>query len=170
MTKTGEPVATVGGEEGGRGAIVVDDNLAQDPNYPPGDSETHAQIGKIEPGRDIFAQEPIKEVKSHVQDNMNDEFLDKVVSTVVPVNGGAGTKQKASSVVDEIPPHDDTRMVNTQTESVKEDKQADPDSAGSGEVLKEHGPVIEEIAQADRVREELFHERDEGSLSVPESS
>lgn len=59
--KSNVPIATIGGEPGGRAAIVVDAPVA-----PPPPAEVHTSIvlGKAEPGRDIFAGEPVKDIQS----------------------------------------------------------------------------------------------------------
>lgn len=166
MTKHGEAVVTVGGEEGGRGAIVVDDKLGEESGHLPGDSETQVPVGKVEPGRDIFAPGIVKEVKSQPQDNLSEEGVEKVISTIVV------TGQNDLSTTETPTAHDDSSTQTTMdslTEAAQDDKRTDPASTDSGEVLREQGPVIEEIAQADRVRAELFHERAEEPV-VSESS
>jgi len=65
LTKAKISVATIGGEPGGRAAIVVEDKLGQNANIPPAEEQhTSIFVGKAEPGRDIFAGEPVKDIKS----------------------------------------------------------------------------------------------------------
>jgi hypothetical protein len=53
---------------------------------------------------------------------------------------------------------------------VKDDSErTEPPSEGSQEVPKEQGPVVEEVAQADRVREELFHENEKEAQETTDS-
>jgi dolichyl-phosphate-mannose-protein mannosyltransferase len=82
------PVSTVGGE--GRAPIVVQDKNAAVP--PPANPETSPVLGMPEPGRDIFADQPVKDIKSDglafakkaaaaAADNDKDKE-EKVISTV----------------------------------------------------------------------------------------
>ena len=58
-------LSTVGGEQGGRAPIVIEDkNIQQAVGVAPENVETMADPGKPEPGRDIFAGEPVKDIKS----------------------------------------------------------------------------------------------------------
>ena len=56
-------LSTVGGEEGGRAPIVIEDKNIQ-AAAPHENVETMADPGKAEPGRDIFAGEPVNDIKS----------------------------------------------------------------------------------------------------------
>ena len=58
-------LSTIGGEQGGRAPIVVEDKNIQAAGAPE-KVETMADPGKAEPGRDIFAGEPLKDRKSSI--------------------------------------------------------------------------------------------------------
>ena len=57
-------LSTVGGEQGGRAPIVIEDKNIQAADAAPEKVETMADPGKAEPGRDIFAGEAVKDIKS----------------------------------------------------------------------------------------------------------
>jgi len=89
--------ATIGGEPGGRLPVVVDD-LPE--SVPVADAETSIAIplGAAEPGRDIFAQEEVKEAKSvPPSSNIVPPEEDKRVVSVVSVGGNVHIVQEASS-------------------------------------------------------------------------
>jgi len=174
-TKVIAPVAVVGGEEGGRAAIQVHDELAQDPKNPPGDSSTHVLLGQAEPGHDMFAADG-EDVKSRpVDPPKEEEEQSKVVSAMDAAKKQVEPKvkqpavkqeeQKKESVAGGIPePHVEDDMDNgtTVTTSVQSAESVVPDSGEkaepTSEVLQEQGPVVEEVAEAERVRDELFNE------------
>jgi dolichyl-phosphate-mannose-protein mannosyltransferase len=60
--KSDPPVATIGGEPGGRPPVVVDEQI---PVMPIEKEQTTVAFGQAEPGVDIFAGEPIKDIKSN---------------------------------------------------------------------------------------------------------
>ena len=65
IAKSVAPIlSTVGGEQGGRAPIVVEDKNIQAADTAPEKIETMADPGKAEPGRDIFAGEAVKDIKS----------------------------------------------------------------------------------------------------------
>jgi dolichyl-phosphate-mannose-protein mannosyltransferase len=175
-TKPNVPVAVVGGEEGGRAPIVVHDNLAQDQNNPPDESGTQVPIGQAEPGHDIFAAGLVPELKSQDISKADEEVSEeKVVSTMEA--GTSEVKQEETVPApanNQTPPKEDSSQntidsSTTPTESTMgstEEKPADP-SRDSEEVLKEHGPAVEEDAEADRVRDELFREQERPDGAVP---
>jgi dolichyl-phosphate-mannose-protein mannosyltransferase len=55
------PVATVGGEPGGRPPVLVNDQI---PKIPVEKEQTTVAFGKAEPGVDIFAGDAVKDIKS----------------------------------------------------------------------------------------------------------
>lgn len=181
----------VGGEEGGRAPIVVEDKLAQDPNNPPGDSSTHVIVGQAEPGHDFFAVAQENEAKSHAVEPSQEEIEDKVVSTMEAAKKKASALQESTQPIVQqeekkdvvqqeekkepvaaIPePHVEdavdvgtTSTTATSATSVAPAESIVPESESKtgektdleGGVMQEHGPVVEEVAEADRVREELF--------------
>jgi dolichyl-phosphate-mannose-protein mannosyltransferase len=136
------PLATIGGEPAGRGAIVVQDNVGQAPDVPPKAEETAVDAGKAEPGRDIFAQQPQPEVMSKEKaveaPAENDE--PKAISSV-----GLPSGDGPSEILADKPLNDALSgavMGNT----------------AAAEKLKVQGPPEAEQAEADEVRQELFPE------------
>lgn len=112
-----------------------------------------------------------EDVKSRpVDPSKEEEEQSKVVSTMEAVEKQAEPKekqpavkqeeQKKESVAGGIPePHvedavDDATSVQS-AESVVSDSGEKADS--TSEVLQEQGPVVEEVAEAERVRDELFN-------------
>lgn len=171
------PVATksgvasiVGGD--GRAAIVVDDGAPAGGN-PPASESSIRFAGHPEPGHDVFAAQPVDPFKSQaVQDEeARQPPEEKVVSTV------AVTAAKVANInelvnLKTIPDGPDTRIPAgdestpsgnpDQSDEKPGDRSTSNDSntssKGELEPQKEHGPVVEEVAEADRVRAELFDE------------
>lgn len=93
-------MATIGGEPGGRAAIVVEDKLGQDAIAPPEDEQSTAvPIGAPEPGRDVFAKDKQKEIKSQMialQDvpaNADEKEISAVTFTAAPEVVAEGKKE-----------------------------------------------------------------------------
>jgi len=171
-TKVGV-ASIVGGD--GRAAIVVDDAPSAEGN-PPGSETSVLLVGQPEPGRDVFAAGPIDPVKSQaIQDEeAKQPPEDKVVSTVavtaakvVNVDDLAGANKASDSSDTPISPSDQSTSTRN---SDKSDQKTEDRPAGDGtpseekpasdkepEPPKEQGPVVEEVAEADRVRAELFN-------------
>lgn len=185
------PVATkvgvasiVGGD--GRAPIIVDDAPPAGGNPPV--SETSVRLaGHPEPGRNVFAAEPIDPAKSQAvqDDEAKQPPEEKVVSTVAAAaaarianvdelaNLTEHPESSVSPLNDESTPSGsmDQTEEKPQDESTSGDISAssdeEPASTNEPEPPKEHGPVVEEIAEADRVRAELFEENpDQGVEAV----
>ncbi len=148
------PVATIGGEPDGRGAIVVQD-LGQAPNVPQGE-QTNVDAGKAEPGRDIFAPAPKGDVKS--ENNVISSFIEDNEPKAISVIG-------LSSHSDVLPMQDETALekpVESAPAISHQDGSPSPSgdasSPTSSEVVKAkvQGPMDAEQAEADEVRQELF--------------
>jgi len=143
------PLATIGGEPDGRGAIVVEDKLGQAPDVAPPAEETTVDAGKAEPGRDIFAQPPQADIMSKEKGTPppaeNDE--PKAISSVgLPSDSEASeTPSDKSSSVDRS-----DALSSAVIGSSVADAQA--------EKAKVQGPPDAEQAEADEVRQELFPE------------
>ncbi|KZP02915.1 hypothetical protein FIBSPDRAFT_769763, partial [Athelia psychrophila] len=135
------PVVTIGGEDGGRAPVVVDDNIV-----PVGEAESTTSVGFgiAEPGKDIFAGEPARDIKSNAGTPklVPAEPLDeKVVSSTVVVSS---SKNAETSV-------EEAKLV-IQTASV-------PDSTTEPALVKgPAGPLDEVAAEADRVAKDLYPE------------
>ncbi|KIO12011.1 glycosyltransferase family 39 protein [Pisolithus tinctorius Marx 270] len=76
------PGATIGGEPGGRAAVIVDDVV--DVPVAGGETSTMISLGGAEPGQDVFAQGEIKEAKSSQPrpEVVSSEENERVVSVV----------------------------------------------------------------------------------------
>lgn len=143
------PLATIGGEPDGRGAIVVEDKLGQAPNVAPPAEETTVDAGKAEPGRDIFAKPPQPDVMSKEKaippPAENDE--PKAISSV-----GLPSDSEASET-----PSDKSSSVDRGDALSSADIGNSVDNA-QPEKAKVQGPPDAEQAEADEVRQELFPE------------
>jgi len=177
----------VGGD--GRAAIVVDDAPPAGGN-PPGSESSVILAGQPEPGRDVFAAEPIDPVKS--QGVRDDEAKqppdDKLVSTVaagaaqvINIDDLAKANKPSEGSDTPISPSDELTSTGNsdKPEGKSEDKSTsdgsstsskeEPASTKEPEPLKEQGPVVEEVAEADRVRAELFNENPDQGVEAAEA-
>lgn len=158
----------VGGD--GRAAIVVDDAPPAGGN-PPASESSIRHAGHPEPGRDVFAAEPIDPAKSQAirDEEARQPPEEKVVSTVAVVgarvvNADELAKKLAEDADTHILPSDESTPSGNSDQSNEkpEDGSTSGDSSTSSggelEPQKEQGPVLEEVAEADRVRAELFNE------------
>lgn len=159
------PLATIGGEPDGRGAIVVEDNIGQAPNAPQVQAEgTEVNPAKAEPGRDIFAQHPKVDIKSEDMvippPVVNDE--PKAISSV-GATSSSEDPQKHDEKTSETPAGEPSLATtgentpssssdNTLSSIVEESAVPSPEVAKP----KAHGPLDAEQAEADEVRQELF--------------
>lgn len=164
----------VGGD--GRAAIAVD-NAPPAGGNPPASESSVILVGQPEPGRDVFAAEPIDAAKSQGvrDDEAKQPPEDKFVSTVAAVAAkvaniddlAKANKPSDTSGTPTSPSDESTSTGNSdKPEEKSEDKPTSDDSSTSSEgepattkepePLKEQGPVVEEVAEADRVRAELF--------------
>jgi dolichyl-phosphate-mannose-protein mannosyltransferase len=149
------PVATVGGEPGGRAAVVVDDvHAAADGGQEQGTSTVIG--GQAEPGRNVF-EKPVEGVKS----------------AGVPVAGGdaegeVGGEPKVISVIAQQqqvqqPKEGDNGDKAVKVE-IKEQKKTEEQTAtdsqarvpGGGGGGKPVGPLAEAEAEAEKVAQELY--------------
>ena len=168
-TKAGV-ASIVGGD--GRAPIVVDDVPPVGGNLPASES-TVRFAGHPEPGHDVFAAQPIDPVKSQaVQDEeARQPPEEKVVSTVgvmaakvVNVDEVFQLEKLLDNPDTIIPPSDkpassgNSDQLDEKSEDRPTSDETSTSSEGEPEPQKEHGPVVEEIAEADRVRAELFDE------------
>lgn len=146
---------------------------------PPASESSVIFAGQPEPGRDVFAAEPIDPAKSQgIQDEeAKQPPEDKLVSTVaaaaakvINIDDLAKANKPSDGSSPPISSSDgptSTRNPDKPAEK-SEDKltsddnstsfEEEPASAKEPEPLKEQGPVVEEVAEADRVRAELFNE------------
>lgn len=168
------PLATIGGEPDGRGAIVVEDNLGQAPNAPQAHAEeTTVNPGKAEPGRDIFAPHPQIDIKSEnmaiPQPAVDDE--PKAISSVGAASSSENletheekTAETPGGEPSSAATGEHTPSSSSSSSDVSLSSGAAESAAPSPEVAKAkvQGPLDAEQAEADEVRQELFpdaHER-----------
>jgi dolichyl-phosphate-mannose-protein mannosyltransferase len=157
------PVATIGGEPGGRAPIVVPDMEKIDHA---GDEHTSIAEGKAEPGHDIFAGEVVKDVKSeaplHPLPPVDDREIISVITTGTTAatsegtdsatNSDTSTSEGSSSVTttsSESPNTAGTSTSGTTAEAPHMDEQKEGPHMPAG-------PLREEEAEAEKVANELF--------------
>lgn len=150
--KSAAPLSTIGGEPGGRPAIVIEDNAIQD--VVPADGHTTSVIvGRPEPGHDIFAGEPVKDIKSIVKDEpIIAAEESKLISSVAT---------QATTILDqddeETKDVSSTSLESTTAGSVVEVlKEDDPQTTDKFEVKKPLGPLGEEEVEAEKAAQELY--------------
>ncbi|KAK2459324.1 hypothetical protein APHAL10511_008679 [Amanita phalloides] len=139
------PVATVGGEPGGRAAVVVDDvgQAADAGNNREEEHQTSTLIGgQAEPGRDVF-ERPVKEIKS----------ADAVVGAGAGGDGEGevGGEPKVISVI--------TQQRKVQVQGVGESKESEEKA---GEKTDKDGEVTndKEKSEKDKEKSEKDEEKD----------
>ena len=166
----------VGGD--GRAAIAVD-NAPPAGGNPPASESSVVLVGQPEPGRDVFAAEPINPEKSQAirDDEAKQPQEDKFISTVaaaaakvIKIDDLAKANKPSDNSDTPISPGDESTSAGNPNGSEEKfgDKSTsensgnpsgeEPVSAKESDLLKEQGPVVEEVAEADRVRAELFDE------------
>ena len=155
------------------------DNAPPVGGNPPKSESSIIFAGHPEPGHDVFAAEPIDPAKSQAiqDDEAKQPPEDKVVSTVaaaaariINIDDLAKANKPSESSDTPISPSDESTSTGNsdKLDQKTEDKltsngdsasvEEGPASAKEPEPPKEHGPVVEEVAEADRVRAELFNE------------
>lgn len=136
---------------------------------PPGSETSVILAGQPEPGRDVFAAGPVDPVKSQGMrdDEMKQPPEDKVVSTVA---AAAARLINADELYNDDKPSDSSdtsatssdestsTKISDNSDQATEDKSTSDGGSEEPELSKEQGPVVEEVAEADRVRAELFNE------------
>ncbi|KAI0915447.1 hypothetical protein AcV5_003665 [Taiwanofungus camphoratus] len=152
--KSPAAASAVGGERGGRGRVVVVNNEIP---IPPADSaETTILVGQAEPGHDVFAGVPHDELKSKEQPAGEAVHGEKEISSVeVPQ---PTTQSGAFQGVPPPPVENKPLGVGDQPSSSDEVLIAKVVAEDQAEATKSQGAQVEEEAEADRVRDELFPE------------
>jgi dolichyl-phosphate-mannose-protein mannosyltransferase len=144
------PVSTIGGEPGGRAPIVVEDKPIPSAKQ---EEQTSVVAGKAEPGRDIFAGDPAKNIQSQSAPVVDTPpAAEKEISTVIIQQ----TTATSESTVDEarekeiaggyLKEEASTRGVDSKLEVVE----------GDADTLKPAGPLAEAEAEAERAAYELY--------------
>jgi dolichyl-phosphate-mannose-protein mannosyltransferase len=162
-------MATIGGEPGGRAAIVVEDKLGQDVVAPPEDEQSTAvPIGAPEPGRDVFAKDKQKEIKSQMialQDvpvNVDEKEISMLTfepttaaAPKVVAEGKKEIKAEGGDVSAAGEPEDQARpeVIGILAKEIEVELGEDV-----VDHRKPHGPLDHEEAIADQVAHELYPE------------
>ncbi|THU78165.1 PMT-domain-containing protein [Dendrothele bispora CBS 962.96] len=161
------PVATVGGEPGGRGPAVVN-NQDLNGEQKEGEENTSTYVNKVEPGRDIFAGDVRGgeggTTKVPAQNQEQDKGLAEDEERIVSQVHGGG--------ISAPPSEDDKPVVEEKNEDQKDEEKAtqetldnegmDPippkDSKKEEKPGKPEGPLVEEDAAAEKVAQDLYPE------------
>lgn len=157
------PVSTIGGEPGGRAPIVVQDKLAEAVDaLPPQDGQTSIVVGMPEPGRDIFAGEHAKGIKSETpaaEPPAPKKEISMVISEQTTTSEVQTESAPPTESIDSISLEtasssslDATSAVETQQETTQDVKT---------DIEKVTGPLGEAEAEADRAAKELYPDADE---------
>lgn len=151
------PATAVGGEGQGRAEVVVDgDAVGQAP--PPENADTTKAVGgQPAPGHDVFAGEPIKDIKSEPAGER--QLIDKEFSTVLVSTAGSAavvSEPAEPSLVPEVVGESETVASEANvgakgTTAVVHDMDVDVDP-----VLQ--GPLEHDEQEAELVRSELYAE------------
>ncbi|TDL15831.1 hypothetical protein BD410DRAFT_732137, partial [Rickenella mellea] len=161
----------IGGEEGGRAPIVVHDDNAGKAQQAPDSESTKAIGNQPQPGHDIFAEQPVKEIKSaaEIPDEPPTDVEEREVSTVMVNNAGqdTATTTSSSSSSSSTPPstdiekaHDDKKGENLSTEDTKTPA-VDAENVGHGHAAKvKEGPLQHDDAEAEAARNDLYPDLD----------
>jgi len=152
--KSDVPLATIGGEPGGRPGIVVDENIPE--VHIIDEIQTTLAFGKAEPGRDIFAGEPVKDIKSDqtiavapVEEKEISSVFSQPLTETLLVDFNKG-EELASSAASFEP----ARGVSSVEEAVIS-IQTHPAVAVQ---IQPQGPLDELAAEANRAAQELYPE------------
>jgi len=124
---------------------------------------TSAVLGKAEPGRDIFAGEAVKEIKSDtlvVDRKQGPEELEKEISSVVapPATTAAGVGSNEKGKEDTLEKkNSETSATPSTAKGSLADKQAET-TGGVPAAVVAPGPLGEAEVEAQKAAEELFPE------------
>lgn len=143
------PVATIGGDPGGRPLLVVDEKI---PDVPVVDeAQTTITFGRAEPGRDIFAGQPAKEINSD-QTTLAPITEDKEISSVF--------SQSSTGVDIEKDGEEPASSATTLFQGAEMRIQTHPATALNDDEdaaqKQPHGPLDELVAEANRAAQELY--------------
>ncbi len=174
-TPTTAPV--VGGEEGGRGAVVVDQAALVHSKEAEEIGTTSALGNHAEPGRDIFAGELGREARSDVvskskqaQEEPREEEEEKIFSTVRAPGGQEVTTSSPTSAEAEAETESPAATLGAEEEpTIAEDVSESPEVAVTdsssveeeeeeiklGEVKEPQDPLDRDEAEAEAVRKQL---------------
>ncbi|KAF7965771.1 hypothetical protein HWV62_41964 [Athelia sp. TMB] len=150
------PVATIGGGDNGRAPVVV-----QEPVIPVVEPEhtTSVAFGQAEPGKDIFAGEPARDIKSDpgviLKPAGEEPVIEKVVSPAFQATIEAPASESKASAAESIASAVSSAEEVSQTASVIESTE------GVAALKAPAGPLDEVAAEADRVAKDLYPDAQE---------
>jgi dolichyl-phosphate-mannose-protein mannosyltransferase len=132
---------------------------------PAQEDQTSAIAGKPEPGRDIFAGEPVKDIQSEKMSVVETPALEKEISTVIiqpttsvsesTVDGKETSEVSSSSEEGEGTESVDSASVGEDTESSGSAEETETVSSDIPP-QKPAGPIAEADAEAERAAHELY--------------
>jgi len=154
-------LSTVGGEQGGRAPIVIEDKNIQEAAAAPKKVETMADPGKAEPGRDIFAGEPVKDIKSSnvpVQPPAEPVREQKEISSV---NVGISSSSSPSTSTRDGTAEESANSVTVASETATAQSdtttiESSSATAGANAKVQAAGPLGEAELEAQKVANELY--------------
>ncbi|KAG2124692.1 glycosyltransferase family 39 protein [Suillus clintonianus] len=162
------PMATIGGEPGGRAAIVVEDKLGQDGVAPPQDEQSTAVLnGAPEPGRDIFAKDKQKEIKSQmialqdvpvIVDEKDISVVTFEPTTAAAPEIAAGGKEEVKVQEGNVGTGEPEDQAHPEVIGILEEEIEAIVGEDDDDYRKPHGPLDHEEAIADQVAHELYPE------------
>jgi dolichyl-phosphate-mannose-protein mannosyltransferase len=164
VTPDGQAIApillsTIGGEQGGRAPIVIEDKNIQAAAAPES-VETMADLGKAEPGRDIFAGEPVKDIKSsNVPPVQPPEEHVREQKEISSVNVGVSLSSATSDGTSEESSGSAASTVASETAARSQaDATIESSTGGDGAAAKVQvaGPLAEAELEAQKVANELY--------------
>jgi dolichyl-phosphate-mannose-protein mannosyltransferase len=161
------PVATIGGEPGGRAPIVVEDKVQKDPKDLSQNDHTSVAEGQAEPGPNIFASGPAKDIQSQGNPAIHAPKLDIEPSSIVTTSSTAAMDTEKKMATDAKFPAESSLSSPTNSQPTSDmnadsSRTADPTqesgttSSERTEIRKPVGPLPEAAAEADRAANELF--------------
>lgn len=167
MKSTTAPVATIGGGADGRAPVVVEEPVI--PVVEP-EHTTSIAFGQAEPGKNIFAGEPVREIKSDpgviLQPVGEQPVVEKVVSqafqATTEASASESTAPVATTVSTEASVADAKLVIQTAPAVQSTVQQATVESTAEAAAPKAPaGPLDEVAAEADRVAKDLYPDAQE---------
>lgn len=141
-------LSTIGGEQGGRAPIVIQDKNLEAAVLD--DTVTIADQGKAQPGRDIFAGNPVKDIKSDTLPVQPPEPVreQKEISSVI-----VGTLTSSST----SPSSDSGSLSSSSSSDSRKGTEESTSPAMEAEAAKQRaGPLGEAELEAQKVANELY--------------
>jgi len=160
-------LSTVGGEQGGRAPIVIEnENIIQDA-APFENVKTVADPGKAEPGRDIFAGEPEKDIKSSnivfpPAENIREQKEISSVNVGISLSSSTTTTttpttSDGTQTIEESDGSAASTVAASET-AARSDSTIESSSGGDAAKVQVAGPLGEAELEAQKVANELYPE------------